>query len=143
MKSAEQDWSCPADGWYPIVVHRPNEAAPLDAAGYSFGWTTTTSGTPEPPTTGPALALRVLENPVRDRLRLALDLPAGAGPARLAVYDVVGREIARLDASALSKGPTGTLAWTPRAEGRRLAAGTYFVRVTAGARSAVQRFELR
>lgn len=66
-------------------------------------------------------------NPFRDgtRLRVVLATP---GPVRVALYDVLGREIAVVHEGVL---PVGEHPLTLRADG--LAPGTYHVRLTAGA----------
>jgi hypothetical protein len=73
-------------------------------------------------------AARVLPNPVRDSAQLALGLERG-GQVTLAVYDLIGRRVARVPPQPLAAGahrlalPTGGLA-----------PGLYLVRVTAGGR---------
>lgn len=68
-------------------------------------------------------------NPFVERTRLTVraDVP---GPVSVRVYDVQGREVAALLDGPLAAG-THTLTWDGRAaDGRRLAAGVYFVRLT-------------
>ena len=73
-------------------------------------------------------------NPVRQRAQLTFTVPV-TGDATLAVYDVLGREVARLfDGRAdAERRHTVTL------EAAGLAAGTYVVRLDANGRSAVER----
>jgi hypothetical protein len=73
-------------------------------------------------------------NPARagEPVRLAFAL-AEASPVRLAVYDVVGREVARLVDGTMEPGRY-EVAWTESdAAGGSLAAGVYVVRMEAGA----------
>ncbi|MEM6784707.1 MAG: NF038122 family metalloprotease [Bacteroidota bacterium] len=76
-------------------------------------------------------------NPFDAQATLRFDLPESA-EATLVVYDVLGREVARLlDAEQLNAGThTATL------EARGLAAGTYLVRLDAGESTATQRLQL-
>jgi hypothetical protein len=73
-------------------------------------------------------------NPVRQRAQFTFSVPA-SGLATLAVYDVLGREVARLFDGRAEAGQrhTATL------EAGGLAAGTYVVRLDAGGRSLVER----
>lgn len=76
-----------------------------------------------------ASALRAWPNPFNPSTRLDFTLPA-AGPARLAVYDVAGRELALLHEGPLPAGPAG-FAWDGRdAEGRALPSGVYLARLS-------------
>lgn len=75
--------------------------------------------TPPPP-----LALSVAPNPLSDAAMVRFDLPR-AGTVRLTVYDVLGREVARLVEHPLAAGPQAV-----RLETHDLAAGPYLVRLT-------------
>ena len=65
-------------------------------------------------------------NPFRDRTAFTFHLPS-AGPVRLTVHDVAGRRVALLHDGTL---PAGT--HRRELDGRGLAAGVYFARLTAG-----------
>jgi trimeric autotransporter adhesin len=84
-----------------------------------------TRGTSTEPGGAPArLALgAAYPNPFAEAATLPFELPE-AGVARLAVYDVLGREVARLVDGVLPAG-----AHTARLEGGALASGTYVVRL--------------
>lgn len=69
-------------------------------------------------------AVAVAPNPVREAARVTVALPHAAD-ARVAVYDVLGREVARLHDGLLAAGST-TLVWNGDAP-----AGLYLVRVEA------------
>src|SRR5690606_35163106 len=73
-------------------------------------------------------------NPVAGAVPLAFTLPEGAA-ARLAVYDLLGREVAVLVDAALDAG-RHTVPFAPDRSG--LAAGVYLFRLTAGGQSAVR-----
>jgi flagellar hook assembly protein FlgD len=65
-------------------------------------------------------------NPFAGSTALELDIPRGAGPTTVAVYDAVGR-IVRTLASGLSAGRS-TITWDGTDDaGRPLASGVYFV----------------
>lgn len=81
-----------------------------------------------------ALALRAFPNPATSATRLAFSLAAPAD-VRLIVYDVLGREVARLAEGALAPGEH-TLALDVRG----LPAGTYLARLAAGERAETIRF---
>jgi choice-of-anchor B domain-containing protein len=88
------------------------------------------AGEPGPGAARP-LALRAAPNPWRERARLSFALPEAAD-VRLAVYDVLGREVAVLREGALAAG-----AHEATLEAGGLPEGLYLVRLRAGARSAV------
>ncbi|MBZ0270343.1 T9SS type A sorting domain-containing protein [bacterium] len=70
-------------------------------------------------------------NPFRTRTTIVYDLP-GERPVRVAVHDVAGRRVAKLQ-DAFAPAGTHRVTWDGRdARGVRLAAGVYFVRLTAG-----------
>jgi flagellar hook capping protein FlgD len=65
--------------------------------------------------------------------------PAGASAgADLSLFDVAGRRVATLASGARLAGTT-SLAWDGRADGRSLASGAYFLRLTAGGTAATER----
>jgi serine protease AprX len=71
-------------------------------------------------------------NPTAGRARIAFSL-AEAGPARLAVYDLLGREVA-----VLADGPLEAGAHEVRLDASGLATGAYLYRLTAGDQSLVR-----
>lgn len=79
------------------------------------------------------LALSVSPNPVSSggTVRVAV---AEAGPVRVVLYDVLGRQVALLAKAEFSAGPHDVALGA-----ERLMPGVYLVRVTAGRASAVQR----
>lgn len=82
----------------------------------------------------PAARLRAMSAmPFRDRLRLAVDLPAPA-PLHLAVYDVRGHRVRTVFEGSMSPG-THTMWWDGRdGEGREAGPGVYFLRLRSGSR---------
>jgi len=80
-----------------------------------------------------ALTLLVVPSPVRDGARVRYTVP-DAGPARVAVYDVLGREVARLADGAVAAGVHEATFDTAA-----LAPGVYVVRLESGDHSLVQR----
>lgn len=87
-------------------------------------------GTFEAPQADPTFAMRLAPNPATTTARLSLQL-AGTAPARVEVFDVLGRPVQRLELGTV----TGQRAVDLSAA--QLAAGTYWVRVTEGARFGV------
>jgi len=77
-----------------------------------------------PPVSGARLALAIAPNPARGAVRLSVTLPA-AGPVRLSIHDVSGREVARLLDGAHAAG-SFTLTWDGR-----IPSGLYFARLQA------------
>jgi hypothetical protein len=95
-------------------------------------------GVPEP---APGLTLRAFPSPSGGvvHVRFALDR---AGPVQLRVFDVAGRLVSTLTDRAWPAGEHA-VAWSGTdSAGRRAAAGTYFVRLRAGARDHVSRVTL-
>lgn len=91
----------------------------------------------EPPAGAQPLALNApTPNPVRGRTMLAFSLPV-AGAVRLAVYDVLGREVAVL-LNATRPAGEHAVAF----EARPLPSGTYFVRLEADGRVLTRRLTL-
>lgn len=75
--------------------------------------------------------LQAFPNPFRSQTRIAFDLEA-PGPVRFSVFDIRGRLLRAMDEGIRPAGPH-TVIWDGRdAWGRRLPAGAYFYRVTAG-----------
>ncbi|MBD3161869.1 MAG: T9SS type A sorting domain-containing protein [Candidatus Eisenbacteria bacterium] len=82
----------------------------------------------------------ILPNPFTTTARIACSLSGGA-PARLVVYDVAGRRIRSLPAAA-RPGTTHRFLWDGTDDaGLPVAAGVYFVRLTAGGRSVTKRVQ--
>jgi hypothetical protein len=73
-------------------------------------------------------------NPTRDELRVAFSLPS-AEPARLELYDLIGRRVLARDVGFLGPGAHRF----NFSEGRRLPAGVYHLRLSQGSRTATQR----
>ncbi len=85
---------------------------------------------------GPA-AMRLAPNPVTDRLTVEFEL-ASEGDARVTVFDVTGRERARLLDHRVPAGRQ-VVSWSPDAT---QAAGVYFVRVESGGKVESKQFIL-
>lgn len=80
-------------------------------------------------------------NPFSGSTRLSYTLPA-AGHGRLAIYDVAGRQVARLAECRMEAGRQ-TLQWDGRdGEGRALPAGTCFARLEFAGRVEAQKIVL-
>jgi len=79
---------------------------------------------PPPPTT---FALRAFPNPFAASASVELTVADGAGALRLAVYDVLGREVAVLADGVLAPGE-----YPFSLSGAELSAGVYFVRLETG-----------
>jgi hypothetical protein len=86
-----------------------------------------------PPSAAARLELAATPNPFSRRTVVRFALPA-AGHARVAVFDVQGREIARLLDGERPAGPH-TVEWEDAAPG----AGVYFLRLEHGGRSVTSR----
>jgi hypothetical protein len=70
-------------------------------------------------------------NPSRGETKIIFSM-ANAGPVRVAVYDVLGREIRELMAAQVAA-DRHLLIWDGRdAEGRDVAAGIYFISLSSG-----------
>jgi hypothetical protein len=81
--------------------------------------------------------LRVLRNPVSDQLAVRFALPR-AGDTRLSVFDVAGREVARVIDGGIPAG-VHTAAWEP---GVSQPAGVYYARLQAPGGVRSERFVL-
>lgn len=86
------------------------------------------------------LALRASPNPSRDDLMIELSNPGGAvDDARVAVFDLAGREVARLWDHSLPAGTT-RIDWNGMtSQGTRLPAGVYLVRAQVGTTALMKR----
>ncbi|MRR09651.1 M28 family peptidase, partial [bacterium] len=99
------------------------------------------SGAPAAPAAAGRLRLQCRPSPATTRVELSFSLPA-AGEARLDVYVVAGRRVAALGGGMRPAGEH-RLKWDCRdAAGRRVANGTYLVRITAGGATAVAKVAL-
>ena len=84
----------------------------------------------------------VMPNPATARASIGYSLPEGWRSARLAVHDVAGRLVRRLDPATGSQGFL-TVDWDGRASsGERVASGVYFVRLEVDGAVATQRLVL-
>lgn len=86
------------------------------------------------------VALRLSSpNPVVGLARLQLEVPAGAGQARVEVFDATGRSVRILHDGAIEPG-SHVLTWTGYdAAGQRLPAGAYYCRAACGRQTSVAR----
>jgi len=76
---------------------------------------------------------RVYPNPIRERATIAFTLP-NAGPARLAIYDLLGRRVASL-VDGFQPAGRHEVSWNGRGDGgARIWPGIYFVRLEAAGR---------
>ena len=91
----------------------------------------------EPVRQRPELDLGVAPNPFRTATRVAFTLERPE-PVRLAVYDVLGREVAVLASGAMASGDHEAVL-----SGTTLRSGVYLLRLTAGDASAVSRVTLQ
>ena len=93
-------------------------------------------GTLEAPKADPAFAMRITPNPAATTARLSVQL-TGTSPARVEVFDLLGRPVQVL--------ALGTVAGRQAVDldVQRLAAGTYWVRVTEGTRFGVMKLVKR
>jgi len=122
------------DGWYPVVVHRLTQDRHQDPVEYDFRFEPTLmTGLPDDvfPT---AFALRsVAPNPVSARAQIRFALPA-AGRVNLELFDVRGRRVRRLLDATYPPGVHSVL-WDSRdGRGQQVAAGTYWARLSMGAK---------
>jgi len=87
---------------------------------------------------GSAVALDIRPNPFNSMLTIRYDV-SGAAHVRLAVYDVLGREVTVLVSEGRESGRYA-VTWDGRdAAGRSVASGAYVVRLEAGATTTVRR----
>lgn len=126
-------FTVPRDDWYGLVVTNP--AATSGSFEIRAG-----EGAVSAPVTEPVreLALAAAPSPFRDATSLRLSLPR-AERVDLTVHDVTGRAVRKLDAGMLPAG-RHVVAWDGRdGAGRPVAAGVYFVRMSAGGESRTAR----
>jgi flagellar hook capping protein FlgD len=95
------------------------------------------------PGDGRGFRLTAAPNPLRGSARIELTCPpAGAARARITVFDLAGREVARLWDGAVSGGVTQVM-WEGRsADGASAAAGLYVIRAEVGPVRLVRRVVL-
>ena len=106
------------------------------APDFADGLTTSAEGAPEF-----ELALSCYPNPFNPSTTIVFTLPETA-PTQLAVFDVRGRRIALLCQETLPAGKH-EIRWNGQDDdGRSVAAGVYFSRLTAGDRTLTQRMAL-
>jgi flagellar hook assembly protein FlgD len=80
-------------------------------------------------------------NPFRTQTTLQFDLPEPVD-VTLSVYDVMGRRVATLVQERLPSG-SHDITWQGRGQnGQALASGVYFMRLTAGDRTATRRLTI-
>jgi len=137
----EDDYGLDLTGWHLVVVdyHGVNaDGTVIVGEGYNpkgeyEGWRAVLPPWPvavEPEAPAPTrLTLTAGPNPFRSRTTFRLTLPE-AGPATLAVYDVLGREVALLHDGLLAAG-AHAFAWDASA----LPAGVYLARLRLGDRA--------
>lgn len=78
-------------------------------------------------------------NPFTDGTRISFTAPETA-PVELAVYDVVGRLVTRLEPLRIAESDSGYVDWDGRNRGgRQLASGIYFVRLRVGSAENVRK----
>ncbi len=87
-------------------------------------------GTFETPKADPAFALQIIPNPASTTARLSMQL-AGTAPARVEVFDLLGRLVQQLELGTMTGRQSVDLAL------QGLVAGAYWIRVTEGARFGV------
>ena len=132
----------PIDGYYPLVVFRP-DGSDVTEARYTLSWRV--AGSTDVPPGEPGAAALVFvgarPNPIVDRGALEFALP-GAARVRLSVYDLAGRRVRTL---ADGPYPAGRHAidWDGRGDDAvRLAAGVYLARLEVGGRVVCRRVAL-
>jgi bacillopeptidase F (M6 metalloprotease family) len=88
----------------------------------------------------PRFALRApVPNPVRAEARMAFTLPRGESRVELSIYDVLGRARRTVKLGPLAAG-SHSWVWDGRdSDGRPLASGAYFARLSAGGETRVQK----
>jgi hypothetical protein len=95
----------------------------------------------DPDATPRTLGLFLSPNPARSQARVIVALPE-AGEARVEVFDIAGRRVATVANGWLPAG-VHRLRWNGADDrGRVSGGGVYFVRVTAGAATRVERLTL-
>jgi hypothetical protein len=128
----------------PFFLHSPWLGLPYNGtseADLRTGGNTTAVATEKPSPSRPLLLEAASPNPFSASTNLAYNLPA-AGRSRIAVYDVVGRQVALLHDGAPGAG-RHQVRWEGRdQQGRALPAGTYFIRLEFDGRSEARKVVL-
>jgi len=93
-------------------------------------------GTLEPAKADPDFALRIAPNPASTSAFLSVQL-RGTAPARLEMFDLLGRSVQQLDLGTVGGRPSIQLSV------QHLPAGTYWIRVTEGARFGLTKLLVR
>jgi hypothetical protein len=115
----------------------PYRAFRADSTGYPWVLDTTLATGPTPPTAQDFRLYQNYPNPFNPETHIQFDL-RNAAEVTLTVYDVTGREVARLlDQAAI---PAGTQ--TCEFDGRVLASGVYFYRLETPAQSITRKMIL-
>jgi hypothetical protein len=126
-------------GWHPIVVYRRTGQGMPAADTVDFHWATGGFvGVPDPPA-APRLSLGgAFPNPVRDGARIEFSI-GHACRASVALYDVSGRRVRRIEDRFLEPG-AHIARWDVRDEaGHRLAGGIYWLELRAEGRTLTRR----
>lgn len=125
----------PRSPWFSQVGNAPSEADLRTAEG------TTAVGEVASSTTTRLLLEPTAPNPFAGSTRIAYSLPE-RGPVRLAIYDVAGRQVAKLEDGVREQGRY-TQTWDGRGtHGTKLSAGVYFARLEFAGRSEVRKIVL-
>jgi len=126
-------------GWHPIVVYRNNGINANTDLVYSLLWNTSPIVAVDSQT--PPLTLEFLApvpNPLVTSTRLEFAMPE-AGRARLALFDLQGRQVRSLVDGSVEAG-RHSLSWDARDDnGTHVGAGLYWARLEAGGRTFIRR----
>ena len=129
-----EHWNNPEDRLYSGNLGLPG-GIELFIPGRMTAVTETDLATPD------AFAISSYPNPFNATATLSWSQPSEA-PVHLSVYDAVGQLVAEIDQGIVAAG-THAIPWNAIDDaGRRLASGTYFARLTAGAQLRVTRLTL-
>lgn len=126
----------------PEILVRATEAyvdeqtVPLSEAG---GWVALTSTAAPDATLPTTYQLHgAMPNPFNPRTVIAFDVPVGGGTVDVRIYDVTGRLVCTLQSGHLGAGRHQVVWDGDDLAGRRVASGTYFCRMEAGAFTATR-----
>ncbi|HYE94681.1 MAG TPA: T9SS type A sorting domain-containing protein, partial [Rubricoccaceae bacterium] len=124
--------TCSDTAGQPVTLdqRRYVRAAPCDVGAFEFGAAPSAAESPPP---APTLVLSVWPNPARAAATIGLMLPE-AGHARVALYDVLGRE-----AALIHDGPLAAGALALALDASPFPPGVYLVRVEAGGAALTRR----
>jgi hypothetical protein len=128
----QQVFEATVDGWYPVVVFRGTNDFHDVPVMYDFRFEPTDMTGVDPEATPSAFALRsAAPNPMSSRTQISFALP-NAGNVSLELFDVRGRRVRRLLDESYPPG-VHSVEWNTRDErGHRVAAGTYWARLSMG-----------